>query len=125
VTTPPAWLEALGHVALSVGLLLTGTGIHALIRALDEHYGDASVAWLPRPRGVRVLVPKPRPVPPPARDASYPESGSRLRMFCGHAAAARHPLGGFRCPDCGAAAACLEGMGFKGGGYVTKGDRRR
>jgi hypothetical protein len=31
---------------------------------------------------------------------------------------ARHPLGGFKCTDCGAAGADLEDMGFSGGGYV-------
>jgi hypothetical protein len=30
----------------------------------------------------------------------------------------RHPLGGFRCADCGATGADLEAMGFEGGGYV-------
>lgn len=30
----------------------------------------------------------------------------------------RHPLGGFKCADCGAAGADLEDMGFVGGGYV-------
>ena len=30
----------------------------------------------------------------------------------------RHPLGGFRCADCGEAGADLEQMGFVGGGYV-------
>lgn len=31
----------------------------------------------------------------------------------------RHPLGGFRCADCGAVGADLEQMGFDGGGYVS------
>jgi len=30
----------------------------------------------------------------------------------------RHPLGGFKCADCGAAGADLEEMGFEGAGYV-------
>ena len=30
----------------------------------------------------------------------------------------RHPLGGFRCADCGEAGADLDQMGFVGGGYV-------
>jgi hypothetical protein len=30
----------------------------------------------------------------------------------------RHPLGGFKCSDCGTAGADLEEMGFSGGGYV-------
>ena len=31
----------------------------------------------------------------------------------------RHPLGGFRCADCGAAGADLAEMGFEGEGYVS------
>lgn len=31
---------------------------------------------------------------------------------------ARHPLGGFKCADCGAAGADLEEMGFEDAGYV-------
>ncbi len=30
----------------------------------------------------------------------------------------RHPLGGFRCHDCGYTGADLEEMGFSDGGYV-------
>ena len=30
----------------------------------------------------------------------------------------RHPLGGFRCADCGATGADLEAMGFEGSGYI-------
>jgi hypothetical protein len=30
----------------------------------------------------------------------------------------RHPLGGFRCVDCGFVGADLEEMGFSDGGYV-------
>jgi hypothetical protein len=30
----------------------------------------------------------------------------------------RHPLGGFKCVDCGEAGADLDQMGFAGGGYV-------
>ena len=30
----------------------------------------------------------------------------------------RHPLGGFKCADCGEAGADLDQMGFVGGGYV-------
>jgi hypothetical protein len=30
----------------------------------------------------------------------------------------RHPLGGFKCSDCGEAGADLEQMGFVDGGYV-------
>lgn len=30
----------------------------------------------------------------------------------------RHPLGGFKCTDCGMAGADLDEMGFAGGGYV-------
>jgi hypothetical protein len=32
----------------------------------------------------------------------------------------RHPLGGFRCADCGATGVDLEDMGFEGGGYVSR-----
>jgi hypothetical protein len=32
----------------------------------------------------------------------------------------RHPLGGFRCVDCGWAGADLEEMGFAGAGYVAR-----
>lgn len=31
----------------------------------------------------------------------------------------RHPLGGFRCQDCGLAGADLEDMGFQGGGWIA------
>lgn len=31
----------------------------------------------------------------------------------------RHPLGGFRCMDCGTAGADLEEMGFTGSGWVA------
>jgi hypothetical protein len=31
----------------------------------------------------------------------------------------RHPLGGFRCAECGAAGADLEEMGFAGSGWVA------
>jgi len=31
----------------------------------------------------------------------------------------RHPLGGFRCADCGRAGLDLEEMGFDGGAYVA------
>jgi hypothetical protein len=31
----------------------------------------------------------------------------------------RHPLGGFRCVECGAAGADLEQMGFVGSGWVA------
>lgn len=30
----------------------------------------------------------------------------------------RHPLGGFRCADCGTAGADLDEMGFPGGGWA-------
>jgi len=33
----------------------------------------------------------------------------------------RHPLGGFRCEECGWAGADLEEMGFVGSGYVPLG----
>jgi hypothetical protein len=36
----------------------------------------------------------------------------------GHCNPVRHPLGGFKCVDCGAAGADLEAMGFTGGAYV-------
>jgi hypothetical protein len=31
----------------------------------------------------------------------------------------RHPLGGFKCADCGKSGADLERMGFLDGGYVS------
>jgi hypothetical protein len=31
----------------------------------------------------------------------------------------RHPLGGFRCADCGSVGADLDEMGFEGDGYVS------
>lgn len=31
----------------------------------------------------------------------------------------RHPLGGFKCADCGTAGDDLDAMGFTGGGYVA------
>jgi hypothetical protein len=42
-------------------------------------------------------------------------------LYCrmrGHHSAARHPLGGFRCKDCGAVGEDLNEMGFTGDGYV-------
>jgi hypothetical protein len=44
---------------------------------------------------------------------------ARLRCFLrDHHNPARHPLGGFKCSDCGAAGADLEDMGFEDAGYV-------
>jgi hypothetical protein len=39
-------------------------------------------------------------------------------VFRGRHNPARHPLGGFRCLDCGAAGADLEDMGFEDLAYV-------
>ena len=45
---------------------------------------------------------------------------ARLRCFLrDHHNPARHPLGGFKCADCGAAGADLEEMGFEDAGYVV------
>jgi hypothetical protein len=45
---------------------------------------------------------------------------ARLRCFLrDHHNPARHPLGGFKCSDCGAAGADLDEMGFDGAGYVA------
>jgi hypothetical protein len=45
---------------------------------------------------------------------------ARLRCFLrDHHNPARHPLGGFKCSDCGAAGADLEEMGFEDAGYVV------
>jgi len=45
---------------------------------------------------------------------------ARLRcLFRTHHRPARHPLGGFRCADCGAVGADLNEMGFEGMGYVS------
>jgi hypothetical protein len=41
-----------------------------------------------------------------------------LCYFRHHHNPVRHPLGGFKCSDCGEAGADLEQMGFVGGGYV-------
>ena len=111
------WLETLGLLAGAAGLLLIGTGIHYIIRTLDAHYGARSVRWaLGRPRGVLVRVVRPRPAPP-----KVPRRSTLACFFSGrHPNAVRHPLGGFRCPDCGVAGASLEDMGFKGGGYVRR-----
>jgi hypothetical protein len=35
-----------------------------------------------------------------------------------HHRPSRHPLGGFRCVECGAVGADLEEMGFRGSGWV-------
>lgn len=44
---------------------------------------------------------------------------ARLRCYLrDHHNPARHPLGGFKCSDCGAAGADLEEMGFEDAGYV-------
>jgi hypothetical protein len=45
---------------------------------------------------------------------------NRLRcLFRNHHVPARHPLGGFRCQQCGEAGADLDDMGYLGCGYVT------
>lgn len=45
---------------------------------------------------------------------------ARLRcLIRNHHSPSRHPLGGFRCADCGQVGADLEEMGFTDGGYVT------
>jgi hypothetical protein len=45
---------------------------------------------------------------------------NRLRcLFRNHHVPARHPLGGFRCQQCGEAGADLDEMGYLGCGYVT------
>jgi hypothetical protein len=45
---------------------------------------------------------------------------ARLRCFLrDHHNPSRHPLGGFKCSDCGAAGADLDDMGFDGAGYVA------
>jgi hypothetical protein len=45
---------------------------------------------------------------------------ARLRCYLrDHHNPARHPLGGFKCADCGAAGADLEEMGFADAGYVA------
>jgi hypothetical protein len=36
----------------------------------------------------------------------------------GHHNPVKHPLGGFRCTECGAAGETLDDMGFEGGSYV-------
>jgi hypothetical protein len=44
---------------------------------------------------------------------------ARIRCYLrDHHNPARHPLGGFKCSDCGAAGADLEEMGFEDAGYV-------
>ena len=44
---------------------------------------------------------------------------ARLRcMLRSHHNPTRHPLGGFRCAECGQVGADLEEMGFADGGYV-------
>ena len=110
----PPWLQTLCLVAAAFCLLMAGTGIQHLVRSLDERYGDASVAWTrSRPRGVRIRV---------ARRPKARKGRSRWACFFTrqHPNAVRHPLGGFRCPDCGVAGADLEAMGFKDGGYVNR-----
>lgn len=45
---------------------------------------------------------------------------ARLRCLVrGHHNPERHPLGGFRCLDCGEAGADYDEMGFHGTGYVN------
>jgi hypothetical protein len=44
---------------------------------------------------------------------------ARLRCFVRqHHSPRRHPLGGFRCEDCGMAGADLEDMGFVDAGWI-------
>jgi hypothetical protein len=45
---------------------------------------------------------------------------ARLRcLLRRHHQPRRHPLGGFRCAECGAAGADLDDMGFVGSGWVA------
>jgi hypothetical protein len=45
---------------------------------------------------------------------------ARLRCFVRqYHQPVRHPLGGFRCVECGAAGADLDEMGFPGSGWVA------
>jgi hypothetical protein len=45
---------------------------------------------------------------------------ARLRCYLrDHHNPTRHPLGGFKCADCGTAGADLEEMGFEDAGYVV------
>jgi hypothetical protein len=44
-------------------------------------------------------------------------------FFRGHHVPKRHPMGGFRCRECGMAGADLDALGFFGQGYVRL-DRR-
>lgn len=110
----PMWLDLLTHVAWVLGLLLTGTGIHYTIYSIDQAYGDGRVPWTRGGRAQGVVVRVPRPKPAPRRPSRW------SCWWTGrHPNATRHPaIGGFRCPDCGAAGASLHDMGFKGGGYI-------
>ena len=48
-------------------------------------------------------------------------AGRRVSCFVrGRHNPARHPLGGFRCVDCGRPGADLEDMGFHDGGYIKR-----
>src|SRR5712692_4640301 len=58
----------------------------------------------------------------PSRRSSRHRGGFMIAWFrCfvrNHHNPVRHPLGGFKCADCGEAGADLEQMGFADGGYV-------
>lgn len=104
----PLWLEGLGWTVTVIGLLLAGTAAHWIVRTLDEAFPPTPATWTGAPpRGVRLLVQRPAPRAPKGR--------SRLECLTSglHPNATRHPLGGFKCPDCGQA-------GADGSGYVTK-----
>lgn len=39
------------------------------------------------------------------------------RAFCAHRSPAKHPLGGFKCPDCGETGLSMDAFGYDG--YVS------
>lgn len=111
--TPPAWLEGLRWTTSVLGLLLLGTGIHWLVRLLDERWPEAPPRPAPRTVGLRLKVQKPAPKAPRGR------SWVACLLTRRHPNATRQVLGGFRCPDCGLAAADLSEMGFPSG-YIRR-----
>jgi hypothetical protein len=59
--------------------------------------------------------------PAPTLSRCLEEASMIARFLCylrHHHNPVRHPLGGFKCADCGEAGADLEQMGFVDGGYV-------
>jgi len=86
---------------------------------LREYAGCRRSGSLSRSRGTTVASSRREPAPTLSR--CLEEASMIARFLCylrHHHNPVRHPLGGFKCADCGEAGADLEQMGFVDGGYV-------